>query len=83
MGSSATRSAPETSAQRQALKAESYKPFVAIIYALFRLLQCKPLVRAIEGAYRNADEFLVSHRTSLSFAFIVCSRCLMTTLSSH
>ena len=73
----------ETSGHRKALKAESYKPFVAIIYAPFRLLQCKQLIRAIEEAYRNANQFLLSHRTSLSFAFTVFSRSLITTLSSH
>ena len=73
----------ETPGQRKALKAESYKPFVVIIYALFRLIQCKQLVRVIEEAYRNADEFLLSHRTSSSFAFTLFSRSLITTLSSH
>jgi len=49
----------------KSLKAESFDSFVDIIQVLCQLLECKPLVRAIEKAYCNAGAFLVSHGQGL------------------
>ena len=58
--------------KRKSLKAESYNSFVDIIQVLCQLLECKPLVRAIEKAYCNIDAFLVSHGKGLSSLYVVC-----------
>jgi len=60
-----------TEEKRTSLKADSYDSFVDIIQVLYQLLECKPLVQAIEKTYCNADAFLVSHGKGLSSLYVV------------